>query len=413
MVWLEELMSADIHANTQFTVTASQECAWRMWVVNPSWCTVILSVSSPTVQWWLSWCCLTEQRFLLGHTELRSSTGPTFGGEQRGLYATWLHVWRWRSPILATALLFRVPSPCLYMHSPSNSSPSDLFYPLFTPVTRSLFLPCAEYSIVPNIGKLAGMYLVKLKLACIDIMKAAWRINKPDSLRHQIGLDCNMIDLFLAHLDTLPMNFERVCLMVWEMQRVTCLLHALVDYMQIYKPRMDGIVERDPKVHDPMIMGTFVEDVTTLQHFFRARIPVWTMQPLEEAALYCIDVLTDIETPDSWLVLDQPRLKLQSVYTGAPNKAKYTAMNLFTRDHLGWANPFRLPSPVILTWPNAPLAALTQEDVWFLLKRLCPCRLEMQQCQRHWSHPHPTLHTQTLKVLGGILCDRSRLKQYN
>ncbi len=24
----------------------------------------------------------------------------------------------------------------------------------------------------------------------------------------------------------------------------------------------------------------------------------------------------------------------------------------------------------------------------------------------------PTLHTQTLKVLGGILCDRSRLKQY-
>ncbi|KAK0441537.1 uncharacterized protein EV420DRAFT_1650042 [Desarmillaria tabescens] len=248
---------------------------------------------------------------------------------------------------------------------PWNSSPSDLFYPLFAPVNHSIFSPCAECSIVPNIGKLAGVYLEKLKAACIDIMRAARRIDRPDSLRLQIRLDCNMIDLFLARLDALPMNFERVCLTVAETQRVTCLLCALVDYIQIYKPRMDGLVERDPKVHDPMIMGAFVEDAMMLQHFFCARILVWTMQPLEEAAVYRIDVLTDIETPDSWLVLNQPRLKLRSVYNGAPNKAKYTAMNLFTRDHLGWANPFRLPSPVILTRPNAPLAVSTREDVRF------------------------------------------------
>lgn len=251
---------------------------------------------------------------------------------------------------------------------PWNSSPSNLFYPLFAPVTRSIFCPCAEHSIVPNIGKLASIYLEKLKATCINIMKAACCIDKPDSLRLQIRLDCNMIDLFLARLDALPMNFEQVCLTVAETQRVTHLLCASVDYIQIYKPRMDGLVERDPKDHDPMIMGTFVEDAMMLQHFFCARILVWMIQPLEEVAVYCIDVLTDIETLDSWLVLDQPRLKLRSVYTGAPNKAKYTAMNLFTRDHLGWANPFHLPSPVILTWPNAPLALLTREDV-----RFSPC----------------------------------------
>ncbi len=33
------------------------------------------------------------------------------------------------------------------------------------------------------------------------------------------------------------------------------------------------------------------------------------------------------------------------------------------------------------------------------VKRLCAHRLEMQQCQSHWSHSHPTLHTQTLKFL--------------
>ncbi len=34
------------------------------------------------------------------------------------------------------------------------------------------------------------------------------------------------------------------------------------------------------------------------------------------------------------------------------------------------------------------------------LKRLCAHKLEMQQRRRHWSHPHPTLHTQTLKFMG-------------
>ncbi len=34
-----------------------------------------------------------------------------------------------------------------------------------------------------------------------------------------------------------------------------------------------------------------------------------------------------------------------------------------------------------------------------MLKRLCAHKLEMQQCRKHWSHPHPTLHTQTLKFV--------------
>ncbi|SJL02892.1 uncharacterized protein ARMOST_06233 [Armillaria ostoyae] len=195
---------------------------------------------------------------------------------------------------------------------------------------------------VPNIGKLVSAYYEKLKAACIDIMKAARHIDKPDSLRHQIRLNCNMIELFLARLEALPMSFERMCLTVQETQRVTCLLCASVDYMQIYKPRMDGSAQKDPKVCDPMIMGAFVEDAMTLHNF-------WTMRPLADAAVYRINILSDIETPESWLVLDEPPLKLKSVYTGASNRSKYAAMNRFTRDHLGWSNPFHLSSPVIMT----------------------------------------------------------------
>ncbi len=36
------------------------------------------------------------------------------------------------------------------------------------------------------------------------------------------------------------MNFEHVYLTVQETQRVAWMLQALVDYVEIYKPRLDG-----------------------------------------------------------------------------------------------------------------------------------------------------------------------------
>ncbi len=50
-------------------------------------------------------------------------------------------------------------------------------------------------------------------------------------------------------------------------------------------------------------------------------------------------------------------------------------------------------------------------DLTAPLKRLCARKLEMQQRRRHWSHPHPTLHTQTLKFVGDsdvIEADRNK-----
>ncbi len=76
------------------------------------------------------------------------------------------------------------------------------------------------------------------------------------------------------------------------------------------------------------------------------------------------------------------------------------------------------PNFILPSYSSPPAHSRILQWIWqplldSLVKRLCACRLEMQQCRRHWSYPHPTLHTQTLKVLGGILCDRSRLEQYN
>lgn len=262
MVQLEELTPANICTNPQLLLHKSA----------PGECELLIL---PNIQWY--WAFLAQQfNDGFGGTVLPSSDfflvtlncgvlwAPPLG-VNREVYMQHDYMYGDDDPLSWPQLYCsEYPHLACICTPPSNSSPSDLFYPLFAPVTHSLFSPCTEYSIVPNIGKLASMYLAKLKLACIDIMKAVQHINKPDSLRHQIGLNCNMIDLFLVCLDALPMNFEQVCLTVQEMQRVTRLLCTLVDYMQIYKPRMDRIVERDPKVHNPMIMGAFVEDATML-----------------------------------------------------------------------------------------------------------------------------------------------------
>ncbi len=51
----------------------------------------------------------------------------------------------------------------------------------------------------------------------------------------------------------------------------------MADYMLIYKPQMDGYADESKvwMVSDPYLMGAFVQDITTLQHFCWAEIPVW------------------------------------------------------------------------------------------------------------------------------------------
>ncbi len=130
--------------------------------------------------------------------------------------------------------------------------------------------------------------------------------------------------MFLARMEQLPMSFEHTYLTLRKTQRVARVLRALVDYVQIYKPRMDGQVPQDliPITTDGLLRGAFVCNTTTLQRFHQARIPVWCLCPLMEAVLYCVDALANVLSSDGRIVLANPRLKLHSIYTSPPNSNK-------------------------------------------------------------------------------------------
>ncbi len=151
----------------------------------------------------------------------------------------------------------------------SQGTPNDPFDILFIPLAPDIFLPSNKASLVHKLGKLRGKQFIKLKSTCTMIIQSSHCITNPPQLKQNILSHCEVLDMFLARMEQLPMSFERTYLTLRETQQVAQVLHALVDYVQIYKPRMDSQVPQDliPITTDGLLRGAFVRDTTTLQRF--------------------------------------------------------------------------------------------------------------------------------------------------
>ncbi len=191
-------------------------------------------------------------------------------------------------------------------------------------------------------------------------------------LKQEILLESEVIWMFLTRLKHLPMNFERVALTIRQMQYVARLLHALVDYMQIYKPRMDGQADIGVirKVTDRTSLALLYTMPAHYNNFVGLEYLSGAFIRLQRW-LYIGWMLCHESTDLVGCVWTKPQLKLRSVYTGAATKAKYEAMERFTQDHLGWVDPFTLTTPIILTRSNAPLPLSTRVDICF-----SPCEFD-------------------------------------
>ena len=76
-----------------------------------------------------------------------------------------------------------------------------------------------------------------------------------------------------AHLDSLKTTFMEMRLGVTEFQRHYLELYGLLDYLKIYKPRMDGA--KPPAESVMNCMGAFTNIPHVVQDFYTAGLPVW------------------------------------------------------------------------------------------------------------------------------------------
>ena len=72
--------------------------------------------------------------------------------------------------------------------------------------------------------------------------------------------------MLFHHMEFIIRDLQRVWLHVW----------AILDYMQIYKPHMDGLALADKGVAN--MIGTFTTSIHIAQDMFLAGLPFWLIR---------------------------------------------------------------------------------------------------------------------------------------
>ena len=140
--------------------------------------------------------------------------------------------------------------------------------------------------------------------------------------------------LLLYRLEFISATFRTTQIVVRETQRLSLELRALLDFEELFRPRMDSTVA--PHRVNTDIMGAFTTDLYLCDALFRAGIPVWLIRPYTALASIRVKTLTRLQFTPKTIPLDlPPGPPLPSIYVGpATSLDKYTAIAHYVRQLL-------------------------------------------------------------------------------
>ena len=118
----------------------------------------------------------------------------------------------------------------------------------------------------------------------------------------------------IRHLKT---TFTQMVFGITKFQHCYLELLGLLDYLEIYKPRMDGILPAATTVAN--CFGAFTHVPNVVQDFFTAGLPVWFTQPLRPGQFphNVLNMVAPFE-PAEFLCIDQPNPPSPIIYTVRP-----------------------------------------------------------------------------------------------
>jgi hypothetical protein len=143
------------------------------------------------------------------------------------------------------------------------------------------------------------------------------------------------------------------------LQRIWLHVWAILDYMEIYKPYMDGVAPPGVGVADTV--GTFTMNIRVAQDMFSAGLPCWLIRPSNEFDDQKIYKIGEIFHPKAYIVLEPHKFNYPVIFKGpATNTEKYRAIEVFARNFLCSRNPFALSStPSSLAGASQPSTSST------------------------------------------------------
>jgi hypothetical protein len=144
-----------------------------------------------------------------------------------------------------------------------------------------------------------------------------------------------------SRIGSLVMTFKQMAFEVTEFQRCYLETRGLLDYIELYQPRMDGRLKAASAVAE--CVGTITSKPAVVQDFFTAGLPVWFIQPFRPGPFphNILNVVTPFERAD-WVCIDKADPPFPAIYDGPLNDhEKHHAIHQFSRKWLVFKDPFQ------------------------------------------------------------------------
>ena len=229
-----------------------------------------------------------------------------------------------------------------------------------------------DVSCPPNSGPVSGLWKLcqpkynELRTAVMFLTDrvAKYRQSSPpeqrsSTLQPPMNLQPPMkwIQQVLDQLHTVHMSMRYIEFVVRDLQRMWLHVWAILDYMEIYRPRINGNAPPAAGVADTM--GTFTTSIRVAQDMFLAGLPCWLIR---ESALFCdqkIFRIAEIFDPKDYVVMGPHKFNYPVIFKGpAEGLEKFTAIELFARNFLRCRDPFAMTStPSSLAGASQPEAS--------------------------------------------------------
>jgi len=200
--------------------------------------------------------------------------------------------------------------------------------------------------LVNGIGELSGSKMSSLRemMRSLESRIEDHKQAFPDPNQFLLLLIRVMQDSF-TRLDSLKTTFNEMRVGVTEFQRYYLEICGCLDYLEIYKPRMDG--EKPPAEYVVNCIGAITNIPSIVQHFYTAGLPVWFLRPStfwdSPARCNILEIVTPLDPADVLCVLEHYP-PFPAIFYGSPNDPKrHNAIYTYTRKWLVFKDPFGGP----------------------------------------------------------------------
>lgn len=201
-------------------------------------------------------------------------------------------------------------------------------------------------SLVNGLGELSGSKLISLRKLMSSMEERVEDHKRTFSNPNKLLLLLvrAMQDSF-ARLDSLKTTFTEMRVGVTEFQRYYLELQGCLDYMEIYKPRMDG--QRPAAESVVNCMGAITNIPRIVQDFYTAGLPVWFLRPStvwdSPARCNILETVTPLDPVDVLCVSDHYPPFPPIFYGSSIDPKRHGAFYSLSRMWLVFKDPFGGP----------------------------------------------------------------------